>query len=93
MRFSPLLLLLGCLPSFDAGQIPSCEAPDATVDCCTSDQECLNWFTDTFPYCENPGIETGRCVECRVDEHCDRNSQCDRDPEIGSFCAPSTQSR
>ena len=87
------LLLAACLPSFDAGEIPNCQASDPAVDCCVDDRECLNWFTDAFPYCENPGLQTGRCVECRVDEHCDMQSQCDLDPDVGSFCAPSSATR
>jgi hypothetical protein len=83
-----VLLASACFPSFDVRDIERCDADDPTVDCCATDRQCVVFFGDAFPYCETPGASSGRCVECRVDEDCDLQSQCDADPEVGSFCAP-----
>jgi hypothetical protein len=84
-----VLFLLACVPSLDVGPLRRCDVADPRVDCCTAPDECLNYFGADFPYCIEPGRETGRCVECTVDEHCDLDSYCRQDlPELGPFCAP-----
>ncbi|TVQ92190.1 MAG: hypothetical protein EA397_07460 [Deltaproteobacteria bacterium] len=84
------LLLTACVPRPNVREIETCEASDPSVDCCTTDDSCRGWFGDSFRYCETPGAETGRCVECRFDEDCDLESLCLEDLDHGSWCAPLT---
>lgn len=88
MRLLFLLMALACVPRPDVAEIRSCDAQDPTVDCCTSETSCRGWFGDSFRFCEDPGPDTGRCVECQIDEHCDLESYCADDPDHGSWCAP-----
>lgn len=86
-----LLLLIGltaCTPFADVRPLRTCDADDPTVDCCESDEACQTYFGPGFPFCQDPGRATGRCVECTVDEHCSLDAYCAPHPELGAYCAP-----
>lgn len=89
MRMLLLLIgLFGCVERVNTTALRDCDLSDPTVDCCERDIECDRYFGDSFPYCDDPGPQTGRCVECQVDEHCDLDSLCLDDPDHGRWCAP-----
>jgi len=90
MRLTVLLLLLatGCVDTVDTRDLRRCDAQDPTVDCCSEPEQCVAYFGGQFPYCATPGEQTGRCVECTIDEHCDLDSYCVQDFPSGPFCAP-----
>lgn len=83
-----VLCTAGCLPGTDTQALRRCDADDPTVDCCSDADECLTYYGSDFPYCATPGDETGRCVECTIDEHCDLESYCEITAPQGPFCAP-----
>ena len=86
--FLLLLDLTGCPDLADTKPLRTCDAADETVDCCTDADQCVAFFGGEFPYCATPGLETGRCVECTLDEHCTLDSYCVLDAPSGPFCAP-----
>lgn len=74
------LLLAGC----GASPIEACAEQD--IDCCTRDEECAEYYGSTFPYCVNPGKNSGICAECLSGDDCDVYEVCRDDPVIGGFC-------
>ena len=84
-----VLLAVGCLPRVDTSDLRRCDPADPWVDCCSADDECVAYFGESFAFCATPGKETGQCVECTVNEHCELDAYCRTgEPDIGSYCAP-----
>lgn len=90
----PLIVLVsfGCMPTVNTRPLRTCNAEDPTVDCCVEADECVTYYGADFSFCATPGRETGRCVECTVDEHCDLDAYCKLDDDVvGPYCAPLPQ--
>lgn len=87
MRFVFLLTALaGCEEPLD---LETCGLTDL-VDCCTTDQQCLDGYGLDFPYCASPGESTGTCSQCVEDEQCGLDQVCRvLDPdEFYQACVP-----
>lgn len=81
---SRVVLLVSFLAACGPGPVATCSEPG--VDCCKSDDECLDWFGTVYPFCENPGRTTGVCGECRADVDCGPTGRCEQDPDFGGYC-------
>ena len=75
-----LLLLAAC-----GSPVPGCERWEEGFDCCETDQQCWDFYTEgDKPYCTNPGPQ-GVCSECSLDQHCNRGEYCDI-ARLGGLC-------
>ena len=84
----PLLLLLPLLGACDnVHAIRTCKSE--TSDCCSSDDQCAEYYGEYFIFCLNPqDDEGGQCVECTTDVHCGLAGRCVEDEVLGRYCAP-----
>jgi len=72
------LFLLACSPTH---ALKTCDDPG--TDCCTTDEQCLQYFGIDFPFC----AEGGSCAECITSEHCGEEAECLNDSVLGPYCA------
>ena len=79
-------MLVGTLVLTSCGS-PVATCKDDVVDCCLTDSQCEAHFGPDFPYCLNPGKETGQCVECVDGSHCEVGETCEDDATFGKYCA------
>ena len=60
-----ILFAAGC----NSDPVADCDLSPRT-DCCVNDRECLDFFGSEFPYCNEPGRNTGTCSECITNADC-----------------------
>jgi len=85
---APSALAVGGLVMLSCGNpVERCQEA-GLVDCCQEDDDCVKGVGPLFPYCFNPGPQTGQCVECVFDSDCAGGQRCLEDDDFGPYCGP-----
>jgi hypothetical protein len=74
----------GVVGALCVNPIDECESD--IIDCCTADNQCVDFWGSEYPFCYSPGESTGVCAECFTHDDCPEGQVCAPDDEFGAFC-------